>query len=145
MITGDAALLEAAKKGNLSRVQKLATQENINCRDTQGRNSTPLHLAGGYSLLPSHNSSLVTLPMHIHLMLQLDTTMSRWLNSCWRVELMWMPRTREGSFLSTMPRLMGSVPILNYSPSVWTLSQFCCPSVAACGYCSSADQVQHLR
>ena len=46
LATGDAALLEAAKKGNLARVQKLATQENINCRDTQGRNSTPLHLAG---------------------------------------------------------------------------------------------------
>lgn len=47
-ILGDAALLEAAKKGNLARVQKLASQENINCRDTQGRNSTPLHLAGIY-------------------------------------------------------------------------------------------------
>jgi len=46
MSSGDAALLEAAKKGNLIRVQKLATSENINCRDTQGRNSTPLHLAG---------------------------------------------------------------------------------------------------
>lgn len=46
LIAGDAALLEAAKKGNLARVQKLATDENINCRDTQGRNSTPLHLAG---------------------------------------------------------------------------------------------------
>ena len=46
LCTGDAALLEAAKKGNLARVQKLAAQENINCRDTQGRNSTPLHLAG---------------------------------------------------------------------------------------------------
>ena len=46
---GDAALLEAAKKGNLSRVEKLASEENINCRDTQGRNSTPLHLAGAYT------------------------------------------------------------------------------------------------
>ncbi|KAK3704735.1 hypothetical protein QZH41_001082 [Actinostola sp. cb2023] len=43
----DAALLDAAKKGNLTRVTKLATPENINCRDTQGRNSTPLHLAVG--------------------------------------------------------------------------------------------------
>ena len=43
---GDAALLDASKKGNLAKVQKLATPENINCRDTQGRNSTPLHLAG---------------------------------------------------------------------------------------------------
>ena len=43
---GDVALLEASKKGQLARVQKLVTPENINCRDTQGRNSTPLHLAG---------------------------------------------------------------------------------------------------
>lgn len=49
LLRGDAALLEAAKKGNLARVQKLATAENINCRDTQGRNSTPLHLAAGYN------------------------------------------------------------------------------------------------
>ncbi|BFY98557.1 hypothetical protein BsWGS_01597 [Bradybaena similaris] len=49
LLRGDAALLEAAKKGNLARVQKLATDENINCRDTQGRNSTPLHLAAGYN------------------------------------------------------------------------------------------------
>ncbi|XP_059179207.1 poly [ADP-ribose] polymerase tankyrase-1-like isoform X1 [Physella acuta] len=49
LLRGDAALLEAAKKGNLARVQKLATEENINCRDTQGRNSTPLHLAAGYN------------------------------------------------------------------------------------------------
>ena len=48
-LLGDAALLEAAKKGILARVQKLATEENINCRDTQGRNSTPLHLAGTYT------------------------------------------------------------------------------------------------
>lgn len=47
LLRGDAALLDAAKKGCLARVQKLCTQENINCRDTQGRNSTPLHLAGG--------------------------------------------------------------------------------------------------
>ena len=46
LLIGDAALLEAAKKGNLARVQKLVSPQNINCRDTQGRNSTPLHLAG---------------------------------------------------------------------------------------------------
>ncbi|KAF6040293.1 TNKS2 [Bugula neritina] len=49
LLRGDAALLEAAKKGELLRVQKLATFQNINCRDTQGRNSTPLHLAAGYN------------------------------------------------------------------------------------------------
>ena len=48
--SGDAALLEAAKKGNLARVEKLISVENINCRDTQGRNSTPLHLAGAQLL-----------------------------------------------------------------------------------------------
>ncbi len=47
LLRGDSALLDAAKKGNLDRVRKLVTPENINCRDKQGRNSTPLHLAGG--------------------------------------------------------------------------------------------------
>jgi len=46
LLRGDSALLDAAKKGNLERVKKLLTNENINCRDKQGRNSTPLHLAG---------------------------------------------------------------------------------------------------
>ena len=27
----------------------MVTAENVNCRDTQGRNSTPLHLAAGYN------------------------------------------------------------------------------------------------
>ena len=48
LLRGDVALLEAAKKGTLAKVMKLATPQNINCRDTQGRNSTPLHLAAGY-------------------------------------------------------------------------------------------------
>merc|ERR1712001_446394 len=51
LLRGDTALLDAAKKGNLTRVQKLLTPENINCRDSQGRNSTPLHLAAGYNNL----------------------------------------------------------------------------------------------
>lgn len=46
LLRGNAALLDAAKKGNLARVQRLVTADNINCRDVQGRNSTPLHLAG---------------------------------------------------------------------------------------------------
>jgi tankyrase len=49
LLRGNAALLDAAKKGNLARVQRLLTPENINCRDTQGRNSTSLHLAAGYN------------------------------------------------------------------------------------------------
>lgn len=48
LLRGKAALLEAAKKGNLQRVQRLVTPENINCRDSQGRNSTLLHLAGNF-------------------------------------------------------------------------------------------------
>lgn len=46
LLRGNAALLDAAKKGNLARVQRLVSADNINCRDAQGRNSTPLHLAG---------------------------------------------------------------------------------------------------
>ncbi|XP_050293322.1 poly [ADP-ribose] polymerase tankyrase [Anthonomus grandis grandis] len=49
LLRGNAALLDAAKKGNLQRLQRLVTPENINCRDAQGRNSTPLHLAAGYN------------------------------------------------------------------------------------------------
>ncbi|XP_056631369.1 poly [ADP-ribose] polymerase tankyrase isoform X2 [Diorhabda sublineata] len=49
LLKGNAALLDAAKKGNLARVQRLVTPDNINCRDAQGRNSTPLHLAAGYN------------------------------------------------------------------------------------------------
>ncbi|KFB40787.1 hypothetical protein ZHAS_00008218 [Anopheles sinensis] len=51
LLRGNAALLDAAKKGNLARVQRLVTSDNINCRDAQGRNSTPLHLAAGYNNL----------------------------------------------------------------------------------------------
>ncbi|XP_078717480.1 poly [ADP-ribose] polymerase tankyrase-2-like isoform X1 [Lampetra fluviatilis] len=51
LLRGDAALLDAAKKGCLARVQKLCSGENVNCRDSQGRNSTPLHLAAGYNNL----------------------------------------------------------------------------------------------
>ncbi len=51
LLRGDTAVLEAAKRGNLVKVQRLITPENINCRDTQGRNSTPLHLAAGYNNL----------------------------------------------------------------------------------------------
>ena len=29
--------------------QKLLTSQNVNCRDTDGRNSTPLHFAAGYN------------------------------------------------------------------------------------------------
>ncbi|XP_074928792.1 poly [ADP-ribose] polymerase tankyrase-2 isoform X4 [Chelonoidis abingdonii] len=51
LLRGDAALLDAAKKGCLARVKKLCSLDNVNCRDTQGRHSTPLHLAAGYNNL----------------------------------------------------------------------------------------------
>ncbi|KAK9965131.1 hypothetical protein ABG768_004240 [Culter alburnus] len=51
LLRGDAALLDASKKGCLARVKKLCTPDNVNCRDTQGRHSTPLHLAAGYNNL----------------------------------------------------------------------------------------------
>ncbi|KAK2876855.1 hypothetical protein Q8A67_020951 [Cirrhinus molitorella] len=51
LLRGDVALLDAAKKGCLARVKKLCTPDNVNCRDTQGRHSTPLHLAAGYNNL----------------------------------------------------------------------------------------------
>lgn len=49
LLRGNSALLDAAKKGNLVRIQRLVAPENINCRDALGRNSTPLHLAAGYN------------------------------------------------------------------------------------------------
>lgn len=49
LLRGNSALLDAAKKGNMVRLQRLVTPENINCRDALGRNSTPLHLAAGYN------------------------------------------------------------------------------------------------
>ncbi|CAG0883067.1 unnamed protein product [Cyprideis torosa] len=53
LLRGEAALLEASKKGSVSRVKNLVTLSPamINCRDSQGRNSTPLHLAAGYNNL----------------------------------------------------------------------------------------------
>ncbi|KAG8435238.1 hypothetical protein GDO86_013259 [Hymenochirus boettgeri] len=51
LLRGDAALLDAAKKGCVARLKKLCTPENVNCRDTHGRHSTPLHLAAGYNNL----------------------------------------------------------------------------------------------
>ena len=74
LLRGDEALLEACKKGRsnsscalpyynprditysyslgeLSRVMKLLTPDNVNCRDVIGRNSSPLHLSAGYNQL----------------------------------------------------------------------------------------------
>jgi len=45
LLQSNSALLEAAKKGNLEKIKKLVTPENINVRDPNGRHSTMLHLA----------------------------------------------------------------------------------------------------
>ena len=50
LLRGDCALLDAAKKATIARVQKLLSGANLRCRDSQGRNPTPLHLAAGYNL-----------------------------------------------------------------------------------------------
>lgn len=69
LLRGDAALLDAAKKGCLARVKKLCRPDNVNCRDTQGRHSTPLHLAGERARAPSPWRSCpeVVLVFHKHL------------------------------------------------------------------------------
>ncbi|CAK6983880.1 poly polymerase tankyrase-2-like [Toxotes jaculatrix], partial [Scomber scombrus] len=41
----DRELFEACRSGDLERVHKLVTAENVNSRDTAGRKSTPLHFA----------------------------------------------------------------------------------------------------
>lgn len=62
LLRGDSALLDAAKKGCLARVKKLSSPDNVNCRDTQGRHSTPLHLAG--KGMKFHRVRLVTPKTH---------------------------------------------------------------------------------
>lgn len=44
-------LLEAAKAGDLDQVQRLlgSFPHIVNCRDLDGRHSTPLHFAAGYN------------------------------------------------------------------------------------------------
>ena len=65
LLRGDTecGLLEAAKKGDLQTITKLLTPDNVNCRDLQGRNSTPLHLAAGYNQIEvcdTHSSTVQT-------------------------------------------------------------------------------------
>jgi tankyrase len=47
-------LLEAAKAGDLETVRRivLSNPHTVNCRDLDGRNSTPLHFAAGYNRVP---------------------------------------------------------------------------------------------
>lgn len=42
-------LLEAARAGNEERLLALLTPLNVNCHASDGRKSTPLHLAAGYN------------------------------------------------------------------------------------------------
>ena len=44
-------LLEAAKAGDLELVKKIVQEHPhiVNCRDLDGRHSTPLHFAAGYN------------------------------------------------------------------------------------------------
>ena len=125
LLRGDAALLDAAKKGDLDRVRKLLTPENINCRDEHGRNSTPLHLAGEqmymymYNVCVRYMCSLHWLTAHHYcpsvpghhcpLPVQLGTTTWTWWSTCWTMVLMSIPETRVASFHSTMHRHMGYV------------------------------------
>lgn len=52
VLTGDYRkddLLEAARSGNEDRLAALLTPLNVNCHASDGRRSTPLHLAAGYN------------------------------------------------------------------------------------------------
>lgn len=42
-------LLEAARSGNEERLLQLLNPLNVNCHASDGRRSTPLHLAAGYN------------------------------------------------------------------------------------------------
>lgn len=44
-------LFEACRHGDLNRVKRLVTPENINAQDILGRRSTPLHFSSGQLLL----------------------------------------------------------------------------------------------
>ncbi|EJW81990.1 hypothetical protein WUBG_07101, partial [Wuchereria bancrofti] len=51
LLRGDTAVLEAAKDGDIEKIRKIVIPATVNCRDVQGRFSTPLHLAAGYNNL----------------------------------------------------------------------------------------------
>jgi ankyrin repeat protein len=42
-------LLEASKTGDLETVKQCCNAKTVNCRDLDGRHSTPLHFAAGYN------------------------------------------------------------------------------------------------
>lgn len=47
-------LLEASKAGDLDTVRRIikTSPQTVNCRDLDGRHSTPLHFAAGYNRVP---------------------------------------------------------------------------------------------
>ena len=50
----EAQLLEASKCGDLTAVERIlqSNPRAVNCRDLDGRHSTPLHFAAGYNRVP---------------------------------------------------------------------------------------------
>ena len=45
-------LFEACRNGDVTKVKKLVTPQNVNARDTAGRKSSPLHFAAGKLPIP---------------------------------------------------------------------------------------------
>ena len=50
----EAQLLEASKSGDLTAVERIlqANPHAVNCRELDGRHSTPLHFVAGYNRVP---------------------------------------------------------------------------------------------
>lgn len=50
----EAQLLEASKSGDLAAVERILRTNPlaVNCRDLDGRHSTPLHFAAGFNRVP---------------------------------------------------------------------------------------------
>uniref|UniRef100_A0A8B9KW30 Poly [ADP-ribose] polymerase n=1 Tax=Astyanax mexicanus TaxID=7994 RepID=A0A8B9KW30_ASTMX len=48
LLRGEDELLDAARKGCLARISKVCRPDNVNCRNSQGRHCTPIHLPAGY-------------------------------------------------------------------------------------------------
>ena len=51
-------LFEACRTGDLNRVKRLVTPDNINAQDTLGRKSTPLHFSAGKLVTGSSNAMI---------------------------------------------------------------------------------------
>ena len=45
-------LFEACRNGDINKVKKLVTSQNVNAKDTAGRRSSPLHFAAGETANP---------------------------------------------------------------------------------------------